>query len=95
MSETYRNFDHSRRTAIKEHCLECSGYSPSERKRCQAVGCALWAFRNGYEVDENNQRIKNPNMSGRTFPFQHKNESETDEINDDFEPEIDSDDEDE
>lgn len=90
--EKYRNFEHSRAKAIKEHCLECSGFIRSERQRCPAKGCALWAFRNGYEVDANNQRIKkivrDPLQTGL---FNGVNAEKVEENDDDF----DSDDEDE
>lgn len=55
--EVYRNFNHSRAKAIATHCLECSGDSFAERSKCSAKGCALWAFRSGYEVEENGNRI--------------------------------------
>lgn len=52
MPEIYRNFDHSRAKAIKAQCFECSGFNRAEVRRCTAKGCALWAFRLGYEVNE-------------------------------------------
>lgn len=33
--------------AIREKCLDCSGGSRSEARRCTAVACALWPFRMG------------------------------------------------
>lgn len=63
MSEKYRNFEHSRARAIKEHCFECSGFNRAERANCPAKGCALWAYRLGYEVDEEgNKVIKRPSI---------------------------------
>lgn len=93
MSEEYRNFEHSRKKAIKTHCLECSGFSASERKQCQVRGCALWAFRNGYEVDENNQKVVNLNHVRTPGRFGGIIDSESIALDDDFELETDSDDE--
>ena len=33
--------------AIRQKCLDCSGYQPSEVKLCEAVTCRLWPFRAG------------------------------------------------
>jgi hypothetical protein len=33
--------------AIRANCLSCSGGSPSEVRKCTAVGCALWPMRMG------------------------------------------------
>ena len=33
--------------AIREKCLDCSGSSRAEVRRCTAVGCPLWPFRMG------------------------------------------------
>lgn len=62
----YRNFGHSRAKAIAAQCYECSGFSHSERRKCPAKGCALWAFRMGYEVDENDEPIvKRPDLKNK------------------------------
>ena len=37
----------SRGDAIRAKCLDCMGGSPSEVRRCEAGGCALWPFRMG------------------------------------------------
>ena len=37
----------SRKIAIKEKCLDCSGGIPAEVRRCPATGCPLWPFRTG------------------------------------------------
>ena len=95
MSEEYRNFNHSRKKAIMNHCFECSGMNASERRKCTAVGCALWAFRNGYEVDENDQKIINPNYAKPTGQFGARISCDDTELDCEFEPEIDSDEEDE
>ena len=61
--EEYRNFGHSRAKAIRAQCLECCGDSFAEVRNCTAIGCALWAFRLGYEVDKDGNKrivIKNP-----------------------------------
>jgi hypothetical protein len=33
--------------AIRAKCVDCSGGSPSEARRCEAVDCPLWPFRSG------------------------------------------------
>jgi hypothetical protein len=33
--------------AIREKCLDCSGYQPAEIARCTAVACSLWPYRMG------------------------------------------------
>ena len=37
----------SRRTAIKEQCLNCSSWSTTERTRCQHTDCQLHPYREG------------------------------------------------
>ena len=32
---------------IREHCIDCSGGSPSEVKKCPVKRCSLWEFRFG------------------------------------------------
>jgi hypothetical protein len=32
---------------IREKCLDCSGYQPSEIARCTAIACSLWPYRMG------------------------------------------------
>lgn len=32
-------------TAIRAHCLECSGGSRAEVRRCKVEDCALWRYR--------------------------------------------------
>jgi hypothetical protein len=32
---------------IREKCLDCSGYQPSEVDRCTATACSLWPYRFG------------------------------------------------
>jgi hypothetical protein len=34
-------------TAIRAKCLDCSGGSFAEARRCEAVSCPLWPFRAG------------------------------------------------
>ena len=62
----FRNFGHSRAKAIAAQCYECSDFNTAERRRCPAKGCALWAFRMGYEVDENDVRVCHPGKAGKT-----------------------------
>ena len=33
--------------AIRKKCIDCSGGSPAEARRCEAVACPLWPFRAG------------------------------------------------
>jgi hypothetical protein len=33
--------------AIRERCLDCCCYQPSEVRKCTAVGCPSWPFRMG------------------------------------------------
>ena len=33
--------------AIRAKCIDCSGGSPSEARKCTAIGCALWPYRMG------------------------------------------------
>lgn len=64
--EQYRNFGHSRTKAIRAHCLECSGDNVAEVRKCPAKGCALWAYRMGYEVNEDGTaRYSSYNQSPR------------------------------
>lgn len=80
--EAYRNFNHSRAKAIAAQCLECSGDSYFERKKCPAKGCALWAFRMGYEVDENDVRVQKRTNPALKADFSPQNDfiDEDDEI---------------
>ena len=32
---------------IREKCLDCSGYQPSEVDKCAAIACSLWPYRFG------------------------------------------------
>src|SRR5260370_33539080 len=41
---------------IREKCLDCSGGSPSEVRKCTCTGCALWPYRLG----------RSPFRAGRT-----------------------------
>ena len=77
--EEYRNFNHSRAKAIREHCLECCGFDYRLRKKCPAIGCALWAFRQGYEVDENDTRIKHFTRDSKSEPEEIDEEMEDEE----------------
>lgn len=37
----------NRRQAIREKCLDCSGYEKKEVKNCYCTGCSLYPFRTG------------------------------------------------
>ena len=34
--------------ALREHCLECAGFSRKDVRLCPAAGCWLWPYRMGY-----------------------------------------------
>lgn len=40
----------TRKKAIKEKCLDCSGGIKAEIRRCPAQHCPLWPFRMGTEI---------------------------------------------
>ncbi len=33
--------------AVRQKCLDCAGYQPSEVRLCTVTACALWPFRLG------------------------------------------------
>lgn len=37
----------TRASAIKYHCLECSGFNAKEVRQCPVRNCAVWPFRTG------------------------------------------------
>lgn len=37
---------------IREHCIECCGYSAYEADRCPAEKCHLWAYRQGKDPNK-------------------------------------------
>ena len=39
--------DLNRRRAIREKCLNCSAWIPSEVRNCKFTNCALWPYRTG------------------------------------------------
>ena len=40
----------SRAKAVKDKCLECSGFSPLEVTLCPVVTCPLWKWRTGNDT---------------------------------------------
>lgn len=40
----------TRKQAIREKCIDCSGGNKAEVRRCPATKCALWPYRMGAEV---------------------------------------------
>jgi hypothetical protein len=34
--------------AIRKHCIDCSGFSMAEVKRCELKDCPLWPYRMGH-----------------------------------------------
>ena len=49
-AEVAREAGHRRQSplrAIREKCIDCSGGSPAEARRCEATACPLWPFRAG------------------------------------------------
>ena len=45
--ERYKGKVNNRASAIRAHCVECSGGAISEVRLCAVVKCALYPFRNG------------------------------------------------
>ena len=39
--------DLNRRKAVRERCLNCTGWQPKEVKQCTSNDCSLYAFRSG------------------------------------------------
>lgn len=49
-SEVCKQAGHHRKTplqSIRERCLDCCGFKPSEVRLCEAVNCPSWPFRAG------------------------------------------------
>lgn len=46
--------------AIRTRCIDCSGGSVAEARKCTAIGCALWAFRMGSNVFHGAREAENP-----------------------------------
>ena len=42
----------SRKRAVREKCIDCSGGNRAEVRRCPAAACPLWAFRMGTEIKD-------------------------------------------
>jgi hypothetical protein len=40
----------TRRNAIRQKCMECSGWFAPEVRKCVCQDCALWPFRMGTEI---------------------------------------------
>lgn len=40
----------SRKKAVREKCIDCSGGIRAEVRRCPATKCPLWPFRMGAEI---------------------------------------------
>lgn len=63
VAEGYRIADLNRRKAITERCLNCSGFSYVERKKCEHTDCQLWLYRLGIGKCESKAR----NSAIRTY----------------------------
>lgn len=50
LERAYRG--HSRTTAIKAFCLQCTGYVRADVAGCTALGCPLWPYRPTYKAGE-------------------------------------------
>lgn len=48
----------TRSKAIRLKCLDCCCGQYTEVKLCPCKDCPLWCYRLGYEVDENDNRVK-------------------------------------
>lgn len=40
----------TRKRAIRQYCIECSGNNRAEVRRCEITNCPLWIYRMGKEV---------------------------------------------
>ena len=48
----------NRRNAIRERCLNCSGWFPAEVRRCPIYDCKLFPFRHGTGKQDSVKRSK-------------------------------------
>lgn len=53
----------TRKQAIKEKCLDCSGGIRAEVRKCTATGCPLWRFRMGAEIRETGEDLTERNLA--------------------------------
>src|SRR6266478_2006347 len=51
---------------IREKCLDCSGYQPSEIAKCTAVACSLWPYRMGANPFSNRKGNAGALQKGRS-----------------------------
>lgn len=49
--------------AIRAKCLDCCCQQINEVKLCPCKDCPLWRYRMGYEVDEEDNRVKHRELS--------------------------------
>jgi hypothetical protein len=42
--------------AIRQKCLDCSGYQPTEVRECPVTTCELWSYRFGVDPDPSRTR---------------------------------------
>ena len=54
----HKIIDINRRLAIRERCLNCSGWSYVEVKNCQFVNCQLYPYRSGMGKQDAKARSK-------------------------------------
>ena len=52
--------------AIRQKCLDCSCYQPSEVRECQLTACSLWPFRLGSDP-EPRRGCAEPPSPGKVF----------------------------
>ena len=55
--------------AIKNHCLDCSGGTPSEVRKCSNTECTLYPFRQGSNPSRKGiggKRVGSSNVCDRT-----------------------------
>jgi len=67
----YKIVDLNRRKAIRERCLNCTGFSYAEANRCEHVDCPLHRFRSG----KGKQDAKDRNQAIRKFCLWCMNDS--------------------
>jgi hypothetical protein len=51
--------------AIRAKCVDCSGGSYAEARKCTATGCPLWPYRMGTNPRRKGAGNKNPQLTSR------------------------------
>jgi hypothetical protein len=56
--DSYKIINLNRRRAIRERCLNCSGWNPKKVANCNFKGCQLYPYRSGRGKQNAKERIK-------------------------------------